>query len=143
MTLLHAIASPPSPQHSRLNTIFASTDTHNVMAATVLAITLYAAPTHSAVAASAKILPHFPPYFPPVIFCAFRCTSYALGTTSIYRCIVLPREIIFSPESSRNLEGSHCNSGAYYFAIYLVQNTWPILNCLPFHYIASSHSWTK
>ena len=47
---LHAIASPPSPQHSRLNTIFASTTTHNVIAATSLAITLYAAPTHPAVA---------------------------------------------------------------------------------------------
>ena len=92
---------------------------------------------------SAKILPYFPPYFPPVNFCAFRCTSYALGTTSIYRCIVLAREINFPPESSRDLEGSRCNSGAYHFSIYLVQNTWPILNCLHFHYIASSHSWTK
>ena len=93
--------------------------------------------------ASAKILPYFPPYFPPVNFCAFRCTSYALGTTSIYRCIVLPWEINFPLESSRDLEGSCCNGGAYHFAIYLVQNTWPILNCLHFHYIASSHSWTK
>ena len=50
MTLLHAIGSPPSPQHSRLNTTFTSTATHNVMAATSLAITLYAAPTHPAVA---------------------------------------------------------------------------------------------
>ena len=50
MTLLHAIASPPSPQHSRFNTTFASTATHNVIAATGLAITLCAAPTHPSVA---------------------------------------------------------------------------------------------
>ena len=49
-TLLLAVASPPSQQPSRLNNIFGSTATRNVMAVTSLAITLYAAPTHPAVA---------------------------------------------------------------------------------------------
>ena len=50
VTLLPAVASPPSLQHSSLNTIFGSTATHNAMAVTSLAIILYAAPTHLAVA---------------------------------------------------------------------------------------------
>ena len=50
MTLLPATASLPSQQHSRLNTIFVSTATRNVMAVTTLAITPYAAPTRPAVA---------------------------------------------------------------------------------------------
>ena len=49
-TLLHALASLPSQQHSRLNTISTSTATPNVMAAISTAITLYAAPTHLAAA---------------------------------------------------------------------------------------------
>ena len=48
--MLPAIVSPPSQQHSRLNTIFGSTATHNVMAATSLATTPYAVPTRPAVA---------------------------------------------------------------------------------------------
>ena len=49
-TLLPAVTSPPFLQHSRLNTIFGSTATHNAMAVTSLAIILYAALTHPAVA---------------------------------------------------------------------------------------------
>ena len=49
-TLLHALASLPSQQHSRLNTIFASTATPYVTAAISTAITHYAAPTHLAAA---------------------------------------------------------------------------------------------
>ena len=45
-----ALASLPSQQDSRLNTTTASTATHNVMAATGLAITPYAVPTRPTVA---------------------------------------------------------------------------------------------
>ena len=49
-TLLRARASLSSQQYSRLNTTSASTDTPSAMAATSMAITLYAAPTHPAAA---------------------------------------------------------------------------------------------
>ena len=49
-TLPLAVALPPSQQHLRLNPTSASTATPNVMAATSLAITRYAAPMHHAVA---------------------------------------------------------------------------------------------
>ena len=49
-TWLPAAASPPFQQHLRLNTTSASTATPNVMAATNLATTPYAAPMHPAVA---------------------------------------------------------------------------------------------
>ena len=48
-TSLPAIVSPPSQQHSRLYTIFVSTATHNVMAATSLATRPYAVPTRRTV----------------------------------------------------------------------------------------------
>ena len=56
-TLPHALASLPSQQHSRLNTTFASTATPNATAATSLAITLYAAPTHLAAAGVLALTP--------------------------------------------------------------------------------------
>ena len=49
-TSLRAPASLPFQQHSRLNTIFASTATPSVTAATSTAITLYTIPTHPAAA---------------------------------------------------------------------------------------------
>ena len=49
-TSLHAPASLPFQQHSRLNITFASTATPSVMAATSMAITLYVVPTHPAAA---------------------------------------------------------------------------------------------
>ena len=49
-TLPHVLTSLPSQQHSRLNTTFASTATPSAIAATGLATTLYAAPTHLAAA---------------------------------------------------------------------------------------------
>ena len=45
-----SLNAPVTPQHSRLNTTFGLTATHNVVAVTSLAITPYAVPTRPAVA---------------------------------------------------------------------------------------------
>ena len=55
--LLRAPASLPFPQHSRLNTTFASTATPSVMAATSTAITLYVVPGHPAAAGVLALTP--------------------------------------------------------------------------------------
>ena len=64
--LPRAPASPPSQQQLRLNTIFASTATPNVMAATSSAITLYAAPTRPAVAGVLGPIPRGTTPVPPL-----------------------------------------------------------------------------
>ena len=64
-TSLVAIVSPPSLQHSGLNTIFTSTATHNVMVATSLATTPYAVTTRPAVASVLVPTPRGTTLVPP------------------------------------------------------------------------------
>ena len=65
-TSLHALASLPSQQHSRLNTTFTSTATLSAMAATSMAITLYVAQTHLTVAGVLMFTPLGTTHVPPL-----------------------------------------------------------------------------